>query len=90
MRAVLDLNVFVSALINPAGVPADVVRFGLQRQYEIVVCPHLLIELEDVLRRPAFRRYFSEEEAVEFVGSSGGRVARGARSGRRRTNQSRC
>jgi putative PIN family toxin of toxin-antitoxin system len=67
VRAVLDLNVFVSALINPAGVPAGVVRLGLQRRYEIVVCPRLLAELEDVLRRPAFRRYFTADEAVEFV-----------------------
>ncbi|MGH9185779.1 MAG: putative toxin-antitoxin system toxin component, PIN family [Acidimicrobiales bacterium] len=72
MRAVLDLNVLVSALINPAGVPAGVVRLGLQRRYEIVVCPRLLAELEDVLRRPAFRRYFSEDEAVEFVAALSG------------------
>jgi putative PIN family toxin of toxin-antitoxin system len=66
VRAVLDLNVFVSALINPAGVPGGVVRLGLQRRYEIVVCPRLFAELEDVLRRPAFRRYFTDDEAVEF------------------------
>lgn len=69
MRAVLDLNVFVSALINPVGVPATVVRLGLERRYEVVVCPRLVAELESVLVRRAFRRYFSEAEAREFVGA---------------------
>jgi putative PIN family toxin of toxin-antitoxin system len=72
VRAVLDLNVFVSSLINPDGVPATIVRLGLQRHYEIVVCPRLTAELEEVLHRPAFRRYFSEEEATEFVSALAG------------------
>lgn len=62
----------VSSLINPDGVPATIVRLGLQRHYEIVVCPWLTGELEEVLRRPAFRRYFSEEEATEFVSALAG------------------
>lgn len=72
MRAVLDLNVFVSALINPAGTPAHVVRLGLQRRYEIVVCPALLTELHEVLERESFRRYFAVDEAAEFVGAVAG------------------
>jgi putative PIN family toxin of toxin-antitoxin system len=72
VRVVVDLNVFVSALINPAGVPARVVRLGLSRRYELVTCPRLLDELEEVLHRPAFRRYFTAEEAEEFVGAVAG------------------
>jgi putative PIN family toxin of toxin-antitoxin system len=72
VRAVLDLNVFASALINPAGVPARVVRLGLQQRFGIVVCPVLLDELDAVLHRPALRRYFSEAEAEEFVGAVAG------------------
>lgn len=72
MRAVLDLNVYVSALINPMGTPAQVVRLGLQRRYEIVVCPALLGELAEVLGRDGFRRYFSVDEAAEFVGAVAG------------------
>jgi putative PIN family toxin of toxin-antitoxin system len=72
VRAVLDLNVYVSALINPTGTPAQVVRFGLQRRYEIVVSPALLTELAEVLDRPAFRRYFTADEAAEFIGAVAG------------------
>lgn len=72
MRAVLDLNVYVSALINPAGTPARVVRLGLQRRYEVVVCPALLRELHEVLVRDTLRRYFTVDEAVEFVGALAG------------------
>ena len=72
MRAVLDLNVYVSALINPAGTPSQVVRLGLQRRYEIVVCPALLTELHEVLSRETFRRYFTPDEAAEFLGAVAG------------------
>lgn len=72
MRAVLDLNVYVSALINPRGLPAQVVRLGLQRRYEIVASPALLSDLHEVLGRDAFRRYFTVDEAAEFVGAVAG------------------
>jgi len=72
VRAVLDLNVYVSALINPTGTPAHVVRLGLQRRYELVICPALLSELHEVLGRDAFRRYFTVDEAAEFVGAVAG------------------
>ena len=72
MRAVLDLNVYVSALINPSGTPALAVRLGLQRRYEIVVCPALLSELAEVLGRPSFRRSFTLDEATEFIGAVAG------------------
>lgn len=72
VRAVLDLNVYVSALINPTGTPAQVVRLGLHRRYEIVVCPALLGELAEVLGRDGFRRYFSVDEAAELVGAVAG------------------
>ena len=33
----------------------------------MVVCPALLVELEEVLLRPKFRRYLSVEQARQFV-----------------------
>lgn len=75
MRVVLDLNVYVSALINPTGTPAQAVRLGLRRNYEIVVCPALLSELHEVLNRDAFRRYFTVDEAAEFIGALDGASA---------------
>jgi putative PIN family toxin of toxin-antitoxin system len=57
MRAVLDTNVLVSALISPAGVPATVIEAWRDGRFELVSSPALLAELEAVPRRPRIRRY---------------------------------
>jgi putative PIN family toxin of toxin-antitoxin system len=54
MRAVVDTNVLVSALINTSGAPAQIVeaiRVGTLRP---VVSTQVLLEYGDVLRRPRF------------------------------------
>jgi putative PIN family toxin of toxin-antitoxin system len=56
MRAVLDTNVLVSALISPAGVPATVIEAWRDGRFELVSSPALLAELEAVPRRPRIRR----------------------------------
>lgn len=66
-RVVLDPNVLVSAAIAPDGIPGQVVRAAFGCRITVVVCPLLLAELRTVLRRPAFRRYLTAEEAEEFV-----------------------
>lgn len=58
-RVVLDPGVLVSALISPAGAPARLLRAIRSGEFELVVSPHLLAELEGVLRRDKFRRYIS-------------------------------
>lgn len=66
MRAVLDANVIVSAVIAPRGAPARVLERGLAGEYEFVVSTLLLAELADVLRRPKLRRRVPEADAVEL------------------------
>ena len=54
MRAVVDTNVLVSALINPSGAPArivDVIRAGTLVP---IISSDVLAESQDVLRRPRF------------------------------------
>ncbi|MGH9917925.1 MAG: putative toxin-antitoxin system toxin component, PIN family [Nitrososphaerales archaeon] len=54
MRAVLDPNVIVSALLS-SGTTAAVLDAWLERRAcEPVICPTLLGELEEVLARPKF------------------------------------
>ena len=53
----------VSALISPRGIPARVVDAAENGCYELVVSRRLLGEMEDVLFRPKFRRYFPEVAA---------------------------
>ncbi len=67
MRAVLDVNVIVSALINPQGPPGSVVTAALQRRFVLVVCPRLLAEARDVVHRRRLRRFFDAEDADDLL-----------------------
>ena len=64
---VIDPNVWVSAVINPFGVPARVVEAVITGKLVAVVSQHLLDELTAVLIRPTFRRWVSVTDAVAFV-----------------------
>jgi putative PIN family toxin of toxin-antitoxin system len=55
-RAVLDANVYVSALLAPIGGPAQILERWADGQFDVIVSPLLLDELERVLRRPKFRK----------------------------------
>jgi putative PIN family toxin of toxin-antitoxin system len=54
MRAVVDANVLVSAMLSPYGPPAQVVRLALQGDVVPLHDGRILAEYHDVLRRPAF------------------------------------
>lgn len=71
MRAVLDPNVLISALISPAGTPGGLVDAWASEQFELVVSPALLGELRDVLSRPKFRRWVTEQAAAKYVAAFG-------------------
>jgi uncharacterized protein len=62
VRVVIDPNVLVSAVVSP-GVSAQLFdRWTSERAFELVVCPMLLDELDEVLRRDRFRASISLEE----------------------------
>lgn len=67
MRAVLDPNILVSAVISTQGAPAELLRRWLAGDYELVVSDALLDELERVLAYPRLRLRVSEEETGELV-----------------------
>jgi uncharacterized protein len=60
-RAVLDPGVLVSALITPSGTPAKLLLSAGEGDFELIVSPLLLEELELVLRREKFRRYVDHD-----------------------------
>jgi len=66
-RAVLDPGVFVSAMCNTRGTPAALVARAGDGEFELVVSPQLLAELEDVLLRDKFRRYVDVETVEVFL-----------------------
>jgi len=68
-RAVLDSNVYVSAIAAPTGTSAELVAEMQRGELEAIVSPQLLAELEDVLRREKFRRYIDPESVDAFLDS---------------------
>ncbi|HVF75166.1 MAG TPA: putative toxin-antitoxin system toxin component, PIN family [Acidimicrobiales bacterium] len=51
-RVVLDPGVIVSGLLNPDGPPGHLLDAWVDGEFNLVVSPHLLEELSDVLLRP--------------------------------------
>ena len=68
MRVLLDNNVAVSAAINPAGTPGQLILRWQRGAFTWVTSEALLHELSDVFSRPALRRYFTwqDEETDDF------------------------
>jgi putative PIN family toxin of toxin-antitoxin system len=54
-RAVLDTNVFVSALISPMGKPAAVLKAARSGRFTLVSSPPINEEIIEVLNRPRLR-----------------------------------
>jgi len=74
VRAVLDANVVVSALIRPQGPPGQIlVRLLRDSAFELIASPATLDELRRSLRYPRIRKYFRlpEEELDLWVDALG-------------------
>ena len=67
MRAVLDANVLVSALISRVGAPARLVELWLDGQFELVVCETLLDEVQRTLNQPKISSRVASEDALRFI-----------------------
>ena len=68
IRVVVDPGVFISGLIGRrGGAPDLVVRAFADDRIEVIASPLLLAELEQVLRRPKFRRHVDERVVREYV-----------------------
>ena len=67
MRAVLDPNVVISALLSPQGSPATVVRAWVDGAFELVVSESLLEELERALGYPKLRARIPPADAARVV-----------------------
>lgn len=67
MRAVLDPNVLIAALLSARGTPAGIFRAWLNGAFELVVSPALLAELERALDYPKLRRRIAHQDGEELV-----------------------
>jgi uncharacterized protein len=66
-RVVLDTNVMLSGLINPLGSPARILDAWLQRRFDLVTSAEQLLELGEVMRRPALRARIPPVQAGRFI-----------------------
>jgi uncharacterized protein len=67
VRAVLDPNILIAALLSPGGAPAQIIGRWLGGEFELVVSETLLGELERALGYPKLRRRIPADDAAEFV-----------------------
>jgi putative PIN family toxin of toxin-antitoxin system len=67
VRALLDANVLVSALLSRVGSPARLITHWLDAGFELVVCPELLAEIERALGQPNLRTRIEPADAKRFV-----------------------
>lgn len=58
LKAVLDANILVSAVLRPQGVPAQILRAWRQGQCHVVTCEQILAEAAEVLALPRIRRRY--------------------------------
>ncbi len=65
MRGVLDTNVYVSALIKPAGLAGQILDRWQAGQFEIVLAEAILVELHDV--RSRLRRRQAVVRSPEWI-----------------------
>jgi putative PIN family toxin of toxin-antitoxin system len=64
-RTVIDTNVAVSAVLLPRSVPRQ--AFDAASRGKLLVSEATVAELDDVLRRPKFDKYITEEKRLEFL-----------------------
>jgi len=67
IRAVLDTNVYVAAVLSRTGAPARLISALSEGLYDAVVCPLLLDELETVLARPKIAARVAPETARDYL-----------------------
>lgn len=67
IRAVLDTNVYVAALLSRHGNPARIMRALSDGAFDAVVCPSLMSEFEGVLARPKLAKRVSASDALPYL-----------------------
>jgi hypothetical protein len=63
IRAVLDTNIWVSAILNPSGFPADILSSFRQGDFLAVISEPIISEIADVLSRPRIKNKYGITEA---------------------------
>jgi putative PIN family toxin of toxin-antitoxin system len=65
-RVVLDTNVMVSALLRPRSVPRQAYDLSVTKS-QMLVSEATLQEVQEVIHRPKFHKYVTQEQRSEFL-----------------------
>jgi putative PIN family toxin of toxin-antitoxin system len=77
VRAVVDTNVWVSAVLNESGLPARVLEAYLAGRFTLVVSEPMLEEMAEVMARPRLvRRHGRSPERIAILSSYSPRTSR--------------
>jgi putative PIN family toxin of toxin-antitoxin system len=74
IRAVLDANVIVSAVLSPAGIPAQILDACRDERFALLISPAMLEEMARVLEYPKIAKLhrWPRARVEEFVAEFGG------------------
>lgn len=70
LRAVLDANIFASALISPLGAPGKILKHFLEKKsFELVLAKEIVKEIRRCLFYPRVRKYINlkNEEIEQWI-----------------------
>ncbi|MBA2522563.1 MAG: putative toxin-antitoxin system toxin component, PIN family [Solirubrobacterales bacterium] len=67
MRAVLDPNVLISAVLSENGPPAELLRRWQRGEFDLVISAELVAELARALAYPKLRKLVPEAVAAAYV-----------------------
>ncbi len=62
IRAVLDTNVVVSAVLSPQGIPAQILLAGIEKAFTFLFSPPIFTEIRRVLNYPKIARQLSSRQ----------------------------
>lgn len=66
LRVVFDTNAVISAMLLPRSVSRQAFDEAV-RKGRLLISTAAIMELDEVIHRPRFDRYLSEEERIEFL-----------------------
>jgi uncharacterized protein len=67
VRAVVDVNVLISATLSARGPSAEILRYNRDGAFELAVSERLIAELARALAYPKIRKRIPPEKAAAFV-----------------------
>lgn len=67
MLVVLDPNVLISAALSPSGAPARLVRLWLGGEFELLVSPTLIAEIERAMAYPKISKRVTAADATALA-----------------------